>query len=75
LSVTPAAYNWLGENGFDAQMGARPMTRLIQESIKKPLSNELLFGQLKKGGHVSVDLDKKTNKLSFKFMEQAVTAE
>ncbi|MCG8380842.1 MAG: ATP-dependent Clp protease ATP-binding subunit ClpA [Gammaproteobacteria bacterium] len=75
LSVTPAVYNWLGENGFDAQMGARPMTRLIQESMKKPLSNELLFGKLKKGGHVSVDLDKKTNKLSFKFMEQAVTAE
>ena len=70
LTVTPAAYNWLAENGFDAQMGARPMARIIQDSIKKPLANELLFGKLAKCGHVTIDQDRKTEKLSFKMTEQ-----
>ena len=44
-----------GESGYDKAMGARPMARIIQEHIKRPLAEELLFGQLKDGGHVRVD--------------------
>ncbi|MEO8000948.1 MAG: hypothetical protein ABI644_03655, partial [Arenimonas sp.] len=45
---------WLAENGFDAQMGARPMSRLLQDKIKRPLADELLFGKLSNGGRVTV---------------------
>ena len=51
----PAA-EWLAEHGYDSKMGARPLARLIQEKIKKPLADELLFGKLAKGGVVSVDV-------------------
>ncbi len=54
LSVDKAARAWLAEKGYDPKMGARPMARVIQEQLKKPLANELLFGELKKGGHVEV---------------------
>ncbi|MFZ9348134.1 MAG: ATP-dependent Clp protease ATP-binding subunit ClpA [Arenimonas sp.] len=54
LSVSPDARQWLAENGFDAQMGARPMARLIQDRIKRPLADELLFGALVNGGRASV---------------------
>ncbi|MGP4689915.1 ATP-dependent Clp protease ATP-binding subunit ClpA [Agrobacterium cavarae] len=53
------AVAWLAEKGYDEKMGARPLGRVIQEHIKKPLANEILFGKLKKGGVVSVSLDKK----------------
>ena len=56
LTVSDAARAWLGEHGFDAKMGARPMARVIQENIKKPLAEELLFGSLSQGGHVTVDV-------------------
>jgi ATP-dependent Clp protease ATP-binding subunit ClpA len=49
-----AAREWLGKHGHDPAMGARPMARLIQEKIKKPLAEELLFGKLANGGHVKV---------------------
>ncbi len=52
------AVAWLAEKGYDEKMGARPLGRVIQEHIKKPLANEILFGKLKKGGVVSVSLDK-----------------
>lgn len=52
--VESAAREWLAEKGYDRVMGARPMARLIQEQIKKPLAEELLFGKLAKGGHVVV---------------------
>ncbi len=55
------AVAWLAEKGYDEKMGARPLGRVIQEHIKKPLANEILFGKLKKGGVVSVSLDKKEN--------------
>ncbi len=58
LEVTTAARDWLAERGYDKAMGARPMARLIQEKLKKPLANELLFGQLVNGGSVRVALDK-----------------
>ncbi len=55
LTATPVAREWLGHNGFDPQMGARPMARLIQEKIKRPLADELLFGKLAGGGRVALD--------------------
>lgn len=55
LSTTPAAREWLGHNGFDPLMGARPMARLILDKIKRPLADELLFGKLVDGGRVTVD--------------------
>jgi ATP-dependent Clp protease ATP-binding subunit ClpA len=54
LSVTPDVRAWLAERGYDPQMGARPMARVIQEQIKKPLAEELLFGRLAQGGKVMV---------------------
>jgi len=57
LSVTPAAREWLAKNGFDPQMGARPMARIIQENIKRTLADELLFGKLINGGRAMVDVE------------------
>ncbi|OGT35717.1 MAG: ATP-dependent Clp protease ATP-binding subunit ClpA [Gammaproteobacteria bacterium RBG_16_51_14] len=54
IEIDAAARAWLGEHGYDKIMGARPMARLIQEKIKKPLAEELLFGGLEHGGHVTV---------------------
>ena len=54
IELTPAAAEWLADKGYDDQMGARPLGRVIQEHIKKPLAEELLFGKLTKGGIVQV---------------------
>ncbi len=54
IELTPEAAQWLGEKGYDDKMGARPLGRVIQEHIKKPLAEELLFGRLTKGGVVRV---------------------
>jgi ATP-dependent Clp protease ATP-binding subunit ClpA len=54
IEITKAAADWLGEKGYDTKMGARPLGRVIQEHIKKPLAEELLFGKLTKGGVVKV---------------------
>ena len=54
LALSAEARLWLAEHGCDPQMGARPMARLIQEKIKKPLANDLLFGKLSQGGHVRI---------------------
>jgi ATP-dependent Clp protease ATP-binding subunit ClpA len=54
MSVTPEVREWLAERGYDPQMGARPMARVIQEQIKKQLAEELLFGRLAQGGKVLV---------------------
>ncbi|QDP01267.1 ATP-dependent Clp protease ATP-binding subunit ClpA [Thalassotalea sp. PS06] len=70
LEISKKARSWLAENGYDKAMGARPMARLIQEQLKKPLANELLFGQLMQGGVAKVDVDKKTKKLVFSFEEK-----
>ncbi|MEW8028838.1 MAG: ATP-dependent Clp protease ATP-binding subunit ClpA [Candidatus Thiodiazotropha sp.] len=56
LVVEPEARVWLAEHGYDPKMGARPMARLIQDEIKKPLAEELLFGMLTGGGVVKVDV-------------------
>ena len=54
FDLTPKASEWLAENGYDEKMGARPLSRLIQQKIKKPLAEDILFGKLKKGGVVKV---------------------
>jgi ATP-dependent Clp protease ATP-binding subunit ClpA len=55
LNVEPAARQWLAEHGFDQQMGARPMARLIQDKVKRAIADELLFGSLADGGKVTLD--------------------
>lgn len=57
VEVKEDARQWLAENGYDKIMGARPMARLIQDKVKRPLAEELLFGKLEHGGHVAVTLE------------------
>jgi ATP-dependent Clp protease ATP-binding subunit ClpA len=57
IELTPAAAEWLADKGYDDKMGARPLGRVIQENIKKPLAEELLFGKLAKGGIVTVAVE------------------
>ena len=57
IELTKGAADWLAEKGYDDQMGARPLGRVIQEHIKKPLAEELLFGKLAKGGVVKVGVE------------------
>jgi len=56
LEIDNDARQWLAEHGYDVAMGARPMARLVQDKIKRPLADELLFGKLSEGGHVRVIL-------------------
>ena len=63
ITLTPAAKTWLSEKGYDRLYGARPLSRTIQEHVKKPLANELLFGKLVNGGEVTVRV--KDGKLLF----------
>jgi ATP-dependent Clp protease ATP-binding subunit ClpA len=72
LEVDEEARAWLAKNGYDQKMGARPMARLIQEQIKRPLAEELLFGKLNKGGHVFVSLEE--GKLKF-VIEESIKAD
>src|SRR5258707_258929 len=84
IELSDEAAKWLIERGYDQQMGARPMARVIQEHIKKPLADEVLFGKLKNGGHVRVVVTKEESgegdagdksaqdKLAFEFLEGPV---
>ncbi len=72
ISFTPALREHLAEKGFDPQMGARPMSRLIQDTIRSALADELLFGRLVNGGKVTVDLDA-TGKVRLEFAEEPVS--
>lgn len=65
IKVSDAAIDKLAKDGYDEKMGARPMGRLINQVIKTPLAPEILFGSLKKGGHVNVDVVEGEFKLSF----------
>ncbi|QIZ76665.1 ATP-dependent Clp protease ATP-binding subunit ClpA [Ferrimonas lipolytica] len=56
MEVSAEARVWLSEKGYDRNMGARPMSRVVQEEVKKPMANEILFGKLQKGGVVNIDL-------------------
>ena len=69
---TPALRKYLVEKGFDPQMGARPMHRLIQEKIRKPLADELLFGKLSDGGFVRIDWDAAKEEAVLKFKKSKV---
>ncbi|MGB6638311.1 MAG: ATP-dependent Clp protease ATP-binding subunit ClpA, partial [Bradyrhizobium sp.] len=77
IELSDPAKAWLVQHGYDEQMGARPMARIIQEHIKKPLADEVLFGKLKGGGHVRVVLVKdeatSQDKIGFDFVEGPVT--
>jgi ATP-dependent Clp protease ATP-binding subunit ClpA len=68
FDLTPEATRWLGEKGYDDAFGARPLARVIQDNIKKPLADEILFGALKDGGTVRVLLDREKDKLAFEFI-------
>jgi ATP-dependent Clp protease ATP-binding subunit ClpA len=65
IELSDEARNWLAKKGYDVTFGARPLGRAIQEYIKKPLAEELLFGKLAKGGVVRVDLEKGELKFSY----------
>ena len=65
ITVSDAARDWLAKNGYDFQLGARPLARLIQKEIKDVLSEEVLFGKLIKGGKVNIDL--KNDKITFDY--------
>jgi ATP-dependent Clp protease ATP-binding subunit ClpA len=63
LTLTPEARGWLADRGFDPKMGARPMARIIQAEVKKPLAEKILFGELLGGGSVVVEVDEDGTKL------------
>ncbi|HEX4552615.1 MAG TPA: AAA family ATPase, partial [Xanthobacteraceae bacterium] len=72
IELSDEASKWLIDHGYDEQMGARPMARVIQEHIKKPLADEVLFGKLKSGGHVKVILVQEeggAQKLAFEYLD------
>lgn len=73
IEVTDTARGWLANKGYDRQMGARPMARVIQEHLKKPLANMILFGDLTEGGVVSVSLDEEKDELAFSVRKEAVS--
>jgi ATP-dependent Clp protease ATP-binding subunit ClpA len=80
IELSEPAKAWLIQHGYDEQMGARPMARVIQEHIKKPLADEVLFGKLKGGGHVRVVLVKDEavagvdlEKIGFEYLDGPVT--
>ena len=72
IELDDSARAWLAEKGYDRLFGARPLARVIQEHIKKPLAEELLFGKLVKGGAAKVTL--KDNKLDFEITEASLPA-
>lgn len=72
LLVDDSARAWLAERGYDPLMGARPMTRVIQEHVKKPLAEEILFGKLREGGEVHLDVEGDQLRLVFSEIREAV---
>jgi ATP-dependent Clp protease ATP-binding subunit ClpA len=69
IELTPAAKKWVAEEGYDEVLGARPLSRVIQDNIKSELADEILFGELQHGGNVIVDIDKSGDEpeLTFEF--------
>lgn len=65
LRLSPEARRWLAEHGYDAKLGARPLARLIQQEVETPLSDEILFGKLEKGGQAEIELV--DDKLEFRY--------
>ncbi|WP_310619488.1 ATP-dependent Clp protease ATP-binding subunit ClpA [Flexibacterium corallicola] len=75
FELTEEAVAWLSEKGYDRQMGARPLGRVIQEHIKKPLADEVLFGKLKKGGTVKVSVSEDLEGLLLETVEDKPVTE
>jgi ATP-dependent Clp protease ATP-binding subunit ClpA len=73
FTLSKEARAWLAEKGFDPQLGARPMARLIQKEVKDRLAHEILFGTLKKGGQV--DIKREADQLTFSFINKASAGE
>jgi len=69
FELSKGANLWLAKKGYDKRFGARPLGRTIQEYIKKPLADEILFGKLKRGGLVKVGVDRKKENLTFKILK------
>ena len=71
IEMTDAAADWIVKRGYDEAFGARPLGRVIAEHVKKPMADELLFGRLKDGGIVKVDIDKSDpDKLAFEYIQE-----
>jgi ATP-dependent Clp protease ATP-binding subunit ClpA len=72
IEITDKAADWLATRGYDENFGARPLSRLINEQVKKPMADELLFGKLKDGGIVKIDIDPHdTEKLKFSYTQES----
>ena len=69
IELTDAARGWLAKKGYEPLYGARPLGRVIQEHVKKPIAEELLFGKLSRGGTVVIGVDEESNKLTFTYAE------
>ena len=67
ITLDDAARRWIAQRGYDPKMGARPMARTIQEYIKRPLAEELLFGRLANGGQVRVSVSKDGTELTLEY--------
>jgi ATP-dependent Clp protease ATP-binding subunit ClpA len=75
LSIGPDAKEWLAKIGFDELMGARPMERVIQEKVKQPLAEQLLFGSLQNGGKALITFNSDEEKLSFNYISNMLKIE
>jgi ATP-dependent Clp protease ATP-binding subunit ClpA len=73
LNIEEAARRWIAQKGYDPKMGARPMARVIQEHIKRPLAEELLFGKLVGGGQVRVSVSADDSALQLEYAPAAQT--
>ena len=71
MEVSPEARRWLAAKGYDRKMGARPLARMIDEKIKRPLSGEILFGRLERGGRVGIDVAHGRRDLAFTWQPRA----
>ena len=71
IEITDAAADWIAKRGYDEAFGARPLSRVINEQVKKPMADELLFGALKHGGIVKIDIDPAdAEKLAFQYFPE-----
>jgi ATP-dependent Clp protease ATP-binding subunit ClpA len=71
IEITDRAADWIATRGYDESFGARPLARIIQEQVKKPMADELLFGKLKHGGLVKIDIDQAdADKLAFQYFPE-----
>ncbi|MGE0829086.1 MAG: ATP-dependent Clp protease ATP-binding subunit ClpA, partial [Hyphomonadaceae bacterium] len=71
IEITDRAADWIARIGYDESFGARPLARVIQEKVKKPMADELLFGALKHGGLVKIDIDPADGeKLAFQYFPE-----